>query len=257
MPHTQYSRDGIGALACGASPGLSDLVSVSPRRFLTMALVIIAFLAVMSAIAGVIFYTADDPRFRTEVFYKIFWLDYERNLPSFFNFSLIMLSAFLLIALARLQFLTRGRWRFHLAAMAAIFFFLAFDEAAQFHEANMGFVRYLVGASGIFYFAWIIPAMAFLAVFVLAYLGFLRALPIRVSATMVMGGVLYVGGAIGMEMIGGTLAEAGKTEGLAYGLSVNIEEILEMTGLSVFITALLSLLNGLEDASFARFFSST
>lgn len=234
MPPPQHDNDAI-----------RDLVSVSPRRFLFLSLGIIGVLATMSAIAGFLFQTAADPRFRTEVFFRAFWLDNESNFPTFFNFSLIMLAAFLLISLSRLEFLSRSPMRYHWAIMAGIFFFFGFDEAAEFHEALVGPVRHILGVGGIFYFAWIIPAMVFIVIFFLAYLRFLIAQPFRVSARMILGGLLYVSGAVGMEMIGGTIAESGNMSSFAYALAAHIEEVLEMVGLSVFITALLMSLSNL------------
>jgi len=49
-----------------------------------------------------------------------------------------------------------------------------------------------------------------------------------------------VGGALGMEMVGGYYADAVTQRNLTYGLMVCVEEILEMVGVIVFIYALVS-----------------
>jgi hypothetical protein len=63
-----------------------------------------------------------------------------------------------------------------------------------------------------------------------------------------MAAIVYVGGAIGMEMIGGILAEQSHFMGTytdqsraspAYLMAATLEEVLEMTGMALFAHALL------------------
>ncbi|MCZ0904903.1 hypothetical protein ON021_33910, partial [Microcoleus sp. HI-ES] len=93
---------------------------------------------------------------------------------------------------------------------------------------------------GIFYFVWVIPGAIFVAVTALAYLKFLRHLPRKTRDFFLLAGSIYVGGALGMEMVGGYYADAVGQRNLIYGLMVCVEEILEMVGVIVFIYALLS-----------------
>ena len=51
--------------------------------------------------------------------------------------------------------------------------------------------------------------------------------------------ILFIGGAIGVELIGGRYAELNGPKNLMYSMIVAIEESLEMGGLIVFIWALL------------------
>ena len=52
-------------------------------------------------------------------------------------------------------------------------------------------------------------------------------------------GSLYLGGAIGIEMLGGRQAELHSFENLTYQLFAHLEESLEMAGVILFIHALL------------------
>ena len=55
-----------------------------------------------------------------------------------------------------------------------------------------------------------------------------------------MAGAIYIGGAIGMEMLGGYFVEVYGQKSFVYFLISTIEEFLEMFGIAVFIYALLS-----------------
>ena len=54
-----------------------------------------------------------------------------------------------------------------------------------------------------------------------------------------LAGGLYIGGALGMEMIGGYYTDFYGKNNLTYALITCLEEVLEMTGIVVFIHGLL------------------
>ena len=54
-----------------------------------------------------------------------------------------------------------------------------------------------------------------------------------------LSGVIYVGGAVGVEMIGGYHSQMYGENNFAYGMITTIEESLEMMGILVFIYSLL------------------
>lgn len=64
-------------------------------------------------------------------------------------------------------------------------------------------------------------------------------LPARTAFLFVVSGAVYVGGAIGFELIGGYYAKANGVENLTYSMISTVEESLEMSGVIVFIYALL------------------
>jgi hypothetical protein len=64
---------------------------------------------------------------------------------------------------------------------------------------------------------------------------------------MVLGGALFVLGAVGLEMAAGPLAEA-EEDTVALVTLIAIEEFLEMAGLLVFIVTLLRHIRGVQDA---------
>lgn len=117
----------------------------------------------------------------------------------------------------------------------------------MFHDRTTPHVREMFDLSGAFYYAWVVPAIICLAVFSLFYFRFLLALPRRTQRLFVLAAVIYVGGALGFEMIG---ADYNTSMGhvyqdtpllgvdLAHDLIGLVEESLEMLGMVVFFYAL-------------------
>jgi hypothetical protein len=94
------------------------------------------------------------------------------------------------------------------------------------------------GALGFHHTYWAIPALAGLVAVGLYYLPFLWRLPGRTRILFVLAGVIFIGGAIGVEMLSGNFYEThGDT--LGYSLVVTLEESLEMAGVIVFVYAIL------------------
>jgi hypothetical protein len=118
---------------------------------------------------------------------------------------------------------------------------MAIDEAWSFHEMLVDPVRGLLGhdSLGMFYYAWVIPGMAGVGILALLFLGFLLRLPSSTRWSFLAAGTIYLGGAIGIEMIGGRYGEAYGFENLTAQLMTHLEESMEMAGMIVFIFALL------------------
>ena len=109
------------------------------------------------------------------------------------------------------------------------------------HELLVPPTRELLGdyASGIFYFAWVIPGIAFILLFALTFVKFLLHLQLRTRWLFLVSAVLFIGGAVGTELIGGRYAELHGFQNLTYTMIATVEEALEMAGVIVFIFALL------------------
>jgi hypothetical protein len=76
------------------------------------------------------------------------------------------------------------------------------------------------------------------------YLRFVLHLSPPVRDRVIVAGSLYVGGALGMEMVGAYYASTISTETIRYALSALIEETMEMLGIVLFIHGLLIQLSG-------------
>ena len=76
----------------------------------------------------------------------------------------------------------------------------------------------------------------------LAYLKFVWALPKRTRLHFIMAGVIFLTGALGIEMLGAREADIYGYYTVIYSFLYSLEEMLEMLGIVLFIYALLSYL---------------
>lgn len=171
----------------------------------------------------------------------LFDVDGEQNIPTFFSVLLMFFAALLLAVIALLNGKQTTPHVSKWAILSFGFLFMAYDEAFQVHEELISPVRTLLGDGnlGVFYFAWVIPGIALVLVLTLFFLRFLLHLPATTRRTFLMAATLYIGGAIGFELIGGRYAELHGYENLTYSMITTVEESLEMAGVIIFIWALL------------------
>jgi hypothetical protein len=170
---------------------------------------------------------------------KRFYLDFENNVPAWFSTIGLFVAAalFALSALCRRAARESDVW--HWLGLSIIFLALAIDEATFTHEILIESLRNKLQLSGIFYFAWVIPGAIFVVVVGALYLPFLWRQPLSLRIGLIAAGALYVGGALGVELIGGALAEARGFDSPWYILAMTVEESLELTGIATLIYVLL------------------
>jgi len=175
---------------------------------------------------------------------KLFYVELELNVPTFFSMSLLLFAGLLLAMIAAL---TKKQGGSHVLAWTMLsngFLLMAFDEVVSVHERLIEPMRTVLGEEnlGIFYFAWVVPAIALVLFLALCYFKFLRSLPARTRSYFLAAGTLFLVGAIGFEFIEGSHVEIHGKDNLFYIVLTTIEEALEMAGVIVFIGALLSYL---------------
>jgi len=168
-------------------------------------------------------------------------MDAEISFPTWWQQSQLLVAAVLCGLIGAVVARSGGPRPRHWFGLAGIFLYLSVDEGTQLHE---GFIEPIQRAfditGGVLLFAWVIPGMAALAVFGVAYFRFWAALPDQPRWLMALGGSVFVAGALGFEMASGQY----KTEigtGSAYTVVVAAEELLEMIGASIFVLSLLTM----------------
>lgn len=171
-------------------------------------------------------------------------LDKERGIGMLFQVLLLIGNAALFLIVSKAAAVGKtesGPWLF----LSFVFLFLTLDEFAFIHERLMPVMRALVGDNGVLYFAWIVPyglAVAVLAVWIAPKIFRLSPEP---RFFFVMAAICYVGGALGMEALGGwrmdVIGGASARPELVYELLTTIEESLEMAGLLLLSRALLGM----------------
>ncbi len=169
-------------------------------------------------------------RGRGEGLVPMFSLSYEQNLPTWYASGLLLLCARALTEVASLEAATRRGF----GALACGFAYLSIDEAVEIHEHAGS----LYAGSGLLYFGWVVPAAAVLVLVLAISLPFLRRLPRPTRRAFVLAGIVYVGGAVGMELPLGVYTERYGSETFGYGLIDWVEESLELVGAAMFLVAI-------------------
>ncbi|OOB91427.1 hypothetical protein B0T42_06100 [Rathayibacter sp. VKM Ac-2630] len=147
-----------------------------------------------------------------------FWLNvnYERNLPAWYSSILLVVVALVAWDLARVErVLHRSPW-WAWACVAVTFACLSMDELLQMHEQSSTLAVLL---------------LPLIVLFALATLPLLRALPRRIAFQLIGAGAVFVGGSLGMELIGNLLAETSQ-------LLIHLEEAAELIGTALVLAAI-------------------
>jgi hypothetical protein len=172
-------------------------------------------------------------------------LSYEHNLPTWYA-VLLHASCALLLALHALSLGQEPaqapepralRWRYRWILLSGLFAYISLDELIQLHEIASSWFE----TSGVLYFGWVIPAAAMVLGLGLWYLPFVRALPPRTRRRFIAAGVVFVGGALAMELPLGWWTERAGADNLTYAMIDWVEETLELCGVSMFLLALLDI----------------
>jgi hypothetical protein len=170
----------------------------------------------------------------------LFDLDEESNVPTWYSATMLLLCAMFLGVIAAAKKKDRDSYAWHWQILAIIFLGLSLDETAGLHEMTIIPLRSMLRASGVLRFTWVVLGAAFVLIFIVAYLRFFMKLPQKTRWLFALGGTLYVGGALGMELIGGYYASLHGQENLTFAMLSTIEEVGEMAGVLTFMYALMS-----------------
>ncbi|MBW4459939.1 MAG: hypothetical protein KME47_06820 [Nodosilinea sp. WJT8-NPBG4] len=169
--------------------------------------------------------------------YNFFNMSVEANFPTYVSAINLLMAALLCGLIAFCESSLRKRYGWHWWGLAACLLTLSVDEAAQIHEGIVGSILgfYVERGEGIFYYKWYLAYIPVLGILGFLYLPFLKHLPIRYSSKFVLSAFVYFGGSIGFEMVQAYLSYHSRST----GLSVLVEETLEMLGVVIVIYTLL------------------
>ncbi|MET0027192.1 MAG: hypothetical protein ABW101_06105 [Candidatus Thiodiazotropha sp.] len=172
---------------------------------------------------------------------SLFYLDEEYNIPTFFTLLLMTFISFFLALKAIINSKTGDPHTSKWIMLSTGFLYMAFDEAFSVHERLTLPFRNLLGGEnyGVFYYAWVIPAIILVFILGLVFFRFIVQLHPEIRTRFLIAASIYLTGAIGFELIGGYYAEIHGTQNLAYSFIATVEEGLEILGLITFISALL------------------
>lgn len=199
---------------------------------------LIARLVVVLAVAGLAVVLTTE-RGSRPLIAKAFELDAEFNVPTLFQVGLFLFCALLLFDNGRRSRRLGNRAVFGWFAFGAVFVLLAIDELLSFHNHLAVLVPTdWADVPGLRY-RWVVPGAAFAAAVAVLSVAFLLSLPRPIAMRFVAAGAVFLTGAIGMEMLA-AYAHSINADMLTYELCSVVEETLEMAGLALFASALLT-----------------
>lgn len=186
-----------------------------------------------------------------------FFVDREMGVPAWFSAVLLFAIGERLWQVGTAVRATDGRWYPQWRLLAIVFVYLSLDELTEIHEQTIRPLKDLFQLSGVLGFAWVVVAVPLVLVLGALLLPFLRALPSSTRWAFVLSAACYLGGAVGLEMVGAVLfqdlgvpvvttTEVGGVStvtedvhlgGMLYAVVVGAEEALEMLGLVLFLGA--------------------
>jgi hypothetical protein len=174
---------------------------------------------------------------------KLFDVDGEQNIPALYQTLSLGFIAVLLFAIAAQRKSVRDPLALYWKVLACMFVFLMLDEGCSIHNnfhVYSAHTKLQQQKQGMFYFSWTLAYGVLMLPVGLWYLRFLFKLPRTYGIRIFVAGVVYVMGALGLEMIlGDYLAHGGSGHSRMQLVCTTIEESMEMLGMLLFIHVLL------------------
>jgi hypothetical protein len=222
---------------------VQNQISLNPSAIARSLGVVALLLAIASVVTQLAAYLTSN-----ELVLKLsalFYLDAEQNLPTFFSSCLLLFTAVLLAIVTLLEKTQAAARVRYWAILSFGLLFMAIDEIVSLHEKLIMPFRKLLGNSnlGIFYFAWVIPAIVLIIFLAAFFWRFLFCLAPKMRSTFLLAATIYLLGCIGCELIGGSYAEIHGVENLIYGAISTVEESLEMLGIIIALWGLMTYIN--------------
>jgi hypothetical protein len=222
------------------APENNQVIVIKPKKITTMLFTIVVILMIAGTIIEIIqgaSWGLRVPKIGSE-----FNLQLECNTPTLISSYHLLYAAFTLAIIALLKNKKRDPFRKHWVFLAAIFFMLAIDEGASYHEWLFDPLENLAFAQGVFEHTWVLGATPLLLLFAIVYFKFFLHLPRRTKTGILIAAALFVGGALGMEIVESLLIGA-LGEMQTFSIFETAEEIMELTGVVVLIYTLLNYLS--------------
>lgn len=198
-------------------------IPLSIRRVVISGVFILALLNVGNALAVWALHVAG-LKFAVGII-PLFGFDREANLPTMVNAAWLQLAGLFAFMIAR-SMSDRGdarRW----LGIALILWFLAVDELCMLHDHVSVALHDRFSTTGLLSWPWVIVYGVLTLSVVAFYLRFFFTLDRSLQVGLAVAAVLYVGGAIGMEMF--AARELGNdSENLRHAIYYTIEENLEI-----------------------------
>lgn len=178
--------------------------------------------------------------FTINAFVYFFDASKEDNIPTLFSTLILFIASDFLFLIYLIPDKQVQKNKKYWLLLSLIFLYLSVDEAISIHE-QFNKVKSLMTSEMPGYNVnapWILPYGFLVLVIGIFFIKFLFRLPVKTRKLFVISGIIYVSGAIGFEILEGEAVLA-YAYGKEYYLLCAAEEFLEMSGVILFIYALL------------------
>lgn len=211
--------------------------------------IVILLLTVAHAVSTTLWWMEQN-RF-TELLMEKFYFGGEGNFPAFFSAVLLLIASALFGVIGRCVRAVEGAKSGYWMALAGVFMFLTLDEAAQIHEKlDTDLIWGRIETSGFLAWPWVILYGGLVAVFLVVFGRFWVELPPAVTWPYAFAAAVYVGAALGFEMLEARVYTEGAGPGPLFDILVTIEEFLEMSAILYAIHTSLRYLSQVLPAAF-------
>lgn len=221
-------------------------LTLRPRSVLMVTMAIVAALAAAHAMFVIVLPASLGAERGFAGLRAFFNMGAEANLPTWWSACLLLAAAAMLMLIAAHARSEGDRFAPHWFVLGCGFVYLSADEGAQLHEGVIAsmWLLFFERSPGVRYYVWYAPALPVLLLLAYAFAGYFRQLPPRYRILFAASALLFLGGAIGVEMVEATLAYTGAVHLMP--LSQLVEETMEMAGTSLFLYSLVHYLSGLD-----------
>ncbi len=222
-------------------PAASDDFRPLPLPRVALWLIVVALAIVLIALASLTAHQRTTGVLSQNL-HTVFWyfdVGREYNLATWYGSGLWLLLGVVAAVIA----VSRPRFRASWWLLAAVALFASIDEYLEVHERldvpGNWVAEHLPFDVG---FTWVLIGAPIALVIVLLLARVVLSLPARARHGIILGGALFVAGAVGVEVVNGrVLEDADWIVDNTYLYGTMVEELLEMSGIAIALASLLSL----------------
>jgi hypothetical protein len=176
----------------------------------------------------------------------MFDVNRESSIPTWYSGFQLFAVAAVVALIAHYARVTGQRHVWHWRILAGLFVLMGADEMAKLHEWLGGPSKQMlesmgIEATGFLLWSWIVLGGVIALAVGLAFLPFVLRLPRRTCVLVFVSAAVFLGGALGVEAFSGHLATRFGA-GVAKVAAQSVEEFFEMTGIAIFIYAMVDYL---------------
>ena len=232
----------------------SPNLSVEPLTFSKRLLIVAVVLFFLNLCAIYLKKVLLIDNFVSNALFFFFDASSEANIPTFFSSLILFIAAGILYVIYKAASKESGKKKYWMVLMV-IFAWLSVDETASIHEqfGKIGNTFHL--RSNYQYYIWIIPVIPLAIIAFFFFLRFLFILPYPTRILFIISGAVYTGAAMCFELLEGKIAKNYGPNTLNDLLLCAAEEFLEMTGVIIFIYALLKYVAATDPSIFLTIIS--